>query len=361
MLQLFSTSQPTDLMKRSSTVLCLFGYCIVFASAWLKRNARALVQIVKPFLTILSSEPASYEIRMEDLNKILVETVEMLGHDSSTIDLGAHVQMKGWMREERNEGSMFSVLEDERWQIMGASLWVHMSKFLEHQLNTLPEIIDDSCSSRSLVMSEPQDNNIQLQIGLVSTTLSKLLKVVCMHISLYQSQRFALYLIQRVDGCTGTVISGMQDGPSQQRAQDKDFTGGNDGASILNNGTELASEELRRICANSKTIREAFVQENYNWLQIAQQKSSNGWSDAYISIMRECETEETSDKDRAGSPSSAAGSPLACLSPDDHPFRSTGENDVYHKKKAVPFHNPKEICKRNGELLEVLLQELLLY
>ncbi|KAL2536324.1 transducin family protein/WD-40 repeat family protein [Forsythia ovata] len=341
MLQLFSRSYPTDLMKISSTVLCLFGYCIVFASAWLQRNARALVLIVKPFLTILTSGHSSYEIKMEDLNKILTEIVVMLGHDSSTIDLGAYVQMNGWMREEQNEGPMPSMLEDERWQIIGASLWVHMSKFLEHQLNTLSEKLDDSCSSRTLAMSESEDTNLELQIGLVSSTLAKLLK--------------------RVDASNDTVLLGSQDGPSQQRAQDKDFTGGIECVNISNNDIESASEILWRTCANSKAIQGAFVQENYNWLQITKQKSSNGWSNAYIRIMRECETEEASDKeDRSGSPSSAAGSPLACLSPDDHPFRSTEENDVYQKKKAVPFHNPKEIYRRNGELLEVLLDELLL-
>ncbi|KAK6137078.1 hypothetical protein DH2020_029177 [Rehmannia glutinosa] len=239
MLQLFLRSYSKESLKLLFTILGLYEYHVLFASAWLQRNFKALLITVRPILFTLMRGSGAYEIKMEDLNKLTAEIMEMLAHDSLSVELVRHVEINGQKEEQSG-----AVPDDKIWHA-SASLWVHISKFLEHQLSILSEVLDESCSSSSLPVLDIKDNNLQ--------------------------------------------------------------------------------------------------------------KSSSGWGDAYVSITREFESEETWDKeDRFGSPSNASGSPLACLAPDDHPFKSSGDKDLVDSKKFVPFQNPKEIYKRNGELLEAL-------
>ncbi|KAI3444391.1 hypothetical protein Pfo_001056 [Paulownia fortunei] len=344
MLQLFLRSYSKDFLKSLFTILGLFEYHVLFASAWVQKNFKALLVTVRPILLTLMCGSGAYEIKMEDLNKLIAEIVEMLAHDSLCVELVTHAEIN----EQKQEQSG-AVPDDKIWH-MSASLWVHMSKFLEHQLSRLSEVLDESCSSPSLPVLELKDNNLQLQVGLVSSNLVEFLKLTCADISFYCSKQFATYLLQEVN--VSNKIFDLEDGLCQPGAEDNYQMIEN--TNLLDNGNKLLDfEQLWHICTDPKIDRGAFLQEYRNWLLYFKQKSSSGWSDAYVSITREFESEETWDKE-AGSPSHANGSPLACLSPDDHPFKSSGDKDLYDSKRVMPFQNPIEIYKRNGELLEAL-------
>lgn len=353
MLQLFLRSYSKDFLKLLFTILGLFEYHVLFASAWLQKNFKAIIVTVRPILLTLMRGSGPYEFKMEELNKLIAEIVEILAHDSQCVELGTRVEIM----EQKQEQSG-AVPDDKTWHIMGASLWVHMSKFLEHQLSTLCEVLDESCSSQSPLVLELNENNLQPEVRLASSTLVEFLKLTGSDISFYCSKQFATYLLQEVNISNRNNLLYFEDGLSQPGADDNyqmsEYT------KLLDNGNKLLDfKKLQHICNGPKIIRGAFLQEYRNWLPYFKQKSSSGWSDAYASITKEFESEETWDKeDRLGSHSRSHGSPLACLSPDDHPFKSSGDKDVYDSKRVMPFQNPKEIYRRNGELLEV---DVLLY
>ncbi|GFP88205.1 dmx-like protein 1 [Phtheirospermum japonicum] len=349
MLQLFLRSYPKESLTLLSTIIVLFEYHVFFASAWLHKNFKALLISVRPMLlTLMRGSGGAYEIKMEDLNKLIAEIVKMLAYDSLSVDLVQHVEINGHKQEQSG-----TVPDDEIWHV-SASLWVHMSKFLEHQLSILSEVLDKSCSSSSVPVLELKDNNIQLELGLVSSTLVEFLKLTCTEITFYCSKQFATYLLQEANVLKATNLFDLEGGLSQQGAEDNYQMIEN--IKLLDNGNNLLDfEQLSHICNGLKIFRGAFLQEYRNWLLHSKQKSSSGWGDAYASITREFESEETWDKeDKLDSPSHASGSPLACLSPDDHPFKTSGDKDSSDPKRFMPFQNPKEIYKRNGELLEAL-------
>ncbi|PIN24548.1 RAVE (regulator of V-ATPase assembly) complex subunit RAV1/DMX protein, WD repeat superfamily [Handroanthus impetiginosus] len=346
MLQLFLRSYSKDFLKLLFTILGLFQCHVLFASAWLQKNSKALLVTVRPILLTLARGSGSNEIKMEDLNMFLAEIVEMIAHDSLHDEFGTHVEIDGQKQEQSG-----SIPDDEISHITSASLWVHMSRFLEHQLSTLSQVLDGSCSSQSLSVLDCKDNNLEQLVGLVSRTLVEFLKLSCTGISFYCKKQFATYLLQEVNISNRTNLCCLEDGLTQ--AEHSYQTSGN--TKLLDNGKLLDFEQLRHICNDPKIIRGAFLQEYRHWLPYFKQKSSSRWSDAYVSITREFESEESWDKeDRFGSPHHASGSPLACLTPDDHPFKSSSDKDLRDSKKVMPFQNPKEICKRNGELLEAL-------
>ncbi|KAK6158907.1 hypothetical protein DH2020_006221 [Rehmannia glutinosa] len=326
MLQLFLRSYSKESLKLLFTILGLYEYHVLFASAWLQRNFKALLITVRPILFTLMRGSGAYEIKMEDLNKLTAEIMEMLAHDSLSVELVRHVEINGQKEEQSG-----AVPDDEIW---------HASASF--------------CSSSSLPVLDIKDNNLQVEVVLVSNTLVEFLKLTCAEISFYCSKQFATYLLQEVNVLNRTSLFDLENGLSQQGAEDNYHMIEN--INLLDNDSKLLDfEQLWHICTDSKIIRGAFLQEYRNWLLYFKQKSSSGWGDAYVSITREFESEETWDKeDRLGSPSNASGSPLACLAPDDHPFKSSGDKDLVDSKKFVPFQNPKEIYKRNGELLEAL-------
>ncbi|KAK4411525.1 DmX-like protein 1 [Sesamum angolense] len=344
MLRLFLGSCSEDFLTLLFPLLCLLKCHLLFASACLEKNFEALLVLVSPIMVKLIRGGADNEIKIEDLIKLLADIVEIFAHNSLT-DLGTHAQTNG-EKQERNG----VVPDDKIWPAAIASLWMHMSRFLEHQLSTLSEVLDGSGSSPSQPDVDPDDNDLQLQVRLVSNALVESLKLTCAVISFYSSKQFATYLLRNVSNRTllyfedGLSLTGGED--NYQMSED---------TKLLDCRNKLDFEHLWDTCTNPKLIRRVFLQEYRNWLPYFKEKSSSGWRDAYVRIMREFESEETCDKeDRLGSPSRARGSPLACLSPDDHPFKSSGDKDLHDPKRVVPFQNPKEIYRRNGELLEVL-------
>ncbi|XP_073278071.1 uncharacterized protein [Primulina huaijiensis] len=336
-------------------ILALVKYHVFFSSAWLHRNLNALLVIVRPILTPLMRGNVSNELTVEDLNALLSEIVEKLTHESTYVQLPTYVEIDG-RKQEQNVGSVPSAPEAKSWELMSGSLWVHMVKFLEHQLNTLPVILDGVCPSPTPSLSIPDCKNLPLEMGLVSSTLVEFLKLTKAGVSFYCSRQFVVNLLQEVDLPNKLILSYLENGFPLPELGDKYNNKSLENTEFLDSGSELSAlKKLWLICADRRITHGAFEQEYCNWLPYVKQKSFGGWGETYINISREYESEETSfKKDRLDSPTHAVGSPLACLSPDDHPFKSFGGNDMFDMKKTMPFHNPKEIYKRNGELLEAL-------
>ncbi|XP_059651214.1 uncharacterized protein LOC132298889 [Cornus florida] len=367
--KLLSVSCAEDFVKIPFLILDLFEFYVYFASAWTQRNFRGLILIVKPLIITYTKGHASYEINMEDLKKVLHQIAELLFHNILVDDIGGYVQVTKPTQHEQDEDIMYSVTEAERWQILEASLWGNVSGFLKHHLNSLSEKLNDSysfgpnCRLSSLhnfATPKPEGNNTQKHMELVSVVLAKSLMTTCVHISSYHAKQLASFLQQKAENglSTPTLLSLEEFSRSQPRALHKHVSEGSDNLHQMNSENELSAlKTLWYICADSKILCGGFTEENSKWLRYIKQKPSKGWSEIYTCIMGECEAEETCNQDgKHGNifASNGAGSSVGHLSPDDHSLLSSVRKDTLHLKEVIPFQKPKEICKRNGELLEAL-------
>ncbi|CAA0816638.1 transducin family protein / WD-40 repeat family protein, partial [Striga hermonthica] len=345
MLQLSLRSYSSESLKLLFRILLLFEYHVIFASAWLQKNFKAVIISVRPVLLTLMRGSSTFEIKMEDLAKLITEIEKMLAHELQSVDSVRHGVING-QKQEQSEA-----FPDDRIWLVSGSLWMQMSKFLEHQLNILSEL-NKSYTSSSFPLLELKDSNVQHEIGLISSMSVELMKLACAEISRNCSKQFATYLLQEVNQFKISNLFDLEGGLPQQGAEDSNKIE----CMKFENGDQLFNfEQLWHVCTELRIINGAFVREYRKWLLHYKQKSSSGWTDAYVGITREFDCEETWDEeDRFGSPSHASGSPLACLTPDDHPFKGYGVNDSNESKRFIPFQNPKEIYKRNGELLESL-------
>nr|XP_018623449.1 uncharacterized protein LOC104087701 isoform X2 [Nicotiana tomentosiformis] len=356
-MQFSSVSSAENFVGTHFTVLDLSEYLLLFASALVQRNYSVLLRIVKPLLMARTSD----ETGIKDIQKLLCETREMVAHDLPIHDAGSSVRNKNQMSQAQFGDVMLSVPE-ERWHVMVASFWGYVSSFLKHKLNVLSRKHEESGlflppgrhSSVSTSLNCVNGSDVSTHNGMVPELLAKLIKIICTHISSYCVNQFASVLLERDPGATALFWS--EDYPSQHKAPDAKLCHRNNDLDKLTGEDELSAfEALWDICSELKKANQGFVLQDQKFLQHTLLKSFKGWNEMYPSIVRECEVEETYDReDRFGSPRSAAGSPLACLSPNNHPFQSSGGKDTNHTKKVLPFRSPIEIYKRSGELLEAL-------
>ncbi|CDP08656.1 unnamed protein product [Coffea canephora] len=358
-LKLFFGSSTEDILHMPLTVIDLAEYYVYFASSWSQMNLSHLALISKPILKRFSQEDTPQEI-LKDLNKILSEIRKILADELPLNDIGAF-EINEEMRHEQAGDILVKIPEDDRWLVIVVSFWGQISSFLKHLLDLLIEVLEESSSVQSprglplltmptLSVVGPDGKDVQLPTAVLP--FSKLLDVTCSHISFYCAKQLASYLLLKGDTRITTILLSTEKDYSESFSQSKYFSQRVDTVDMWENEADLSPHEIFwHICADPKIIP-GFVKENLKWFECIKKKSSRGWVDVYASILREYEGGEIDrEDDRLGSPCKAAGSPVACLTPNEHPFIASGGKDT---EKVVPFKTPAEIYKRSGELLEAL-------
>ncbi|KAK1376621.1 DmX-like protein 2 [Heracleum sosnowskyi] len=360
MLKLFSGSADDDFIRNFFTTIDLYEYYVYFSSAMLQRNLQALIPIVKPFSVTCKNDHAHYEINWDDLYKVLPEIAELLSHNSLIDD----VRDSALSVLPDHDGNEISISRDEEWHILRAMLYRHMSGFLNNQLNSSPTV-EDSCANclpfRLFVSDSTvcglDNSNLTPQVGVVSVALTNLLKSISLHIFSKCERHLALSLLQKAgNGSSAATLKWFSE---FSRNPFKDLQNiGN--WNMKNSETELsASELLWKMCADKEFRCGDYELNNSKWLKYVKRKLPKRWIQMYKSTELECETEEICKQEgNLGSPLASngveSGSPLKGPSPDNTFFLGSGGKDAAITKKVMPFESPKEIYKRNGELLEAL-------
>lgn len=364
-LKLFSNF-CAELITKPLIILDLYEYNVYFASAWLQRNSEGLILAVKPHLITGSNDHVPSEANENNLNKLLCQIAESLAHNRSTESLAA-AQTSRLTHHEQAADMKPLIPVDERWQIIRASLWGFMSGFLKHQTDSLLEKLEDNYSFHpphelfsimsNCTRSYCEADNLKKQIELIFVLLAKPIKMTSEHISSYCATRFASFLLQKIgDRSSPPTLQWLEEfSKSQLTVHYKNLGQGIPHLSMTNNDNELSAFEcLWDFVTDPKVLSGVLALEHSKWWQYLKQKHSRGWSDECTHGTEEFEGEENCDQDdrpAKNSPSNAVASPR---SPDSPSVVSSGSKGSTTKMKFVPYQNPKEIYKRNGELLEAL-------
>ncbi|XP_022770599.1 uncharacterized protein LOC111313959 isoform X2 [Durio zibethinus] len=348
------------------TLLDLYEYYAHFASAWLQKNSEGLVLMVQPLLITYTNGHTPYEVDMSALKKMSHQVLDTVTHKTLTDDLIGGLEVDRCAEDKQVAELLHSIPEDERWHIIGAFLWQHMSRFMKHKLNSLA-ISDDSypsgfshdklssCAAGSLDF-ESDSKSIREKIKSSSWILAKLLKIALEHISSYHVKQLGLFLQQKIDnGFHLPTHVWLEEFRLSSRATHQPLTQGKD---ITNSTNQLSGFDiLWNMCADPIMITESFAQEKINWSSYFHFKPSQGWGELYKDITGEPESDESHNPEGRTSNSSfsgEAGSPSRSMFRNGHTFLSSWQKDTIMEKEVTPFQNPKEIYKRNGELLEAL-------
>ncbi|XVF33142.1 hypothetical protein REPUB_Repub17cG0142900 [Reevesia pubescens] len=348
------------------TLLDLYEYYAHFASAWLHKNSEDLVLMMQPLLITFTNGHTPYEVDMSALKKMSLQVPDTVTHKTLTDDLIGGLEVDRCAEDKQVGELLHSIPEDERWHIIGVFLWQHMSRFMKHKLDSL-SISDDnnpsgfshgklsSCAPGSFDL-ESDSKSIREKIRSLSWILAKLLKIALEHISSYHVKQLGLFLQQKVDnGFHLPTLVWLEESRLSSRAPDQHLAQGKD---ITNNTNQLSAFDiLWNMCADPSIISESFAQERINWSRYFHFKPSKGWGEVYEDITGVHESDESHNHEGRISNSSSggeAGSLSSSVFRNGHTFLSSWQKDKNMEKEVTPFQNPKEIYKRNGELLEIL-------
>ncbi|KAK6919957.1 WD40 repeat [Dillenia turbinata] len=341
-LHLICCPSIEDDIQKCFTTIDFFEYFVHIASAWLQRSYDYLIMMVEPLFTPSVDGQISYKIDMKNLRELVQKASDLLPHDRVINEVGSE------------GGDLCSIPENARWKILGACLWRHMFKFMEQQLHSIYGNIKEG---HVPVSSEPGSNSIVEQSLAFSLILAKSLETTLAHVSFYHAKQLASLLRQK-------ALGGLQD---KTLLWLRDFTHPHLGAphrhlnhdifrlDAMNSKMSLSlRKRLWDICVNPKIINEVFSQENISWSEFTNLMPSKGWIDEYSSIMGESKADEIEGGRDRTSASTRDQSPTRDLSSNNEVTLGFRVKDTTLTTGMAPFQNPKEVYKKNGELLEAL-------
>ncbi|KAI5422049.1 uncharacterized protein LOC127076092 isoform X1 [Lathyrus oleraceus] len=350
-----------DLVKKHLEILDLIEYYLYFSLAWLRRKPEALLFMVQPFL-IAHDGCNPYEVDMVNLKNLIPKVAQLLAQNSFITNT-ENLQVSKSTENKLEADTKSLVPDDERWKILGTCLWQHMSRFMISNLNlVLSKLEDESLSSsfhsyrESNTPRNVDSDSISLpeQILLVTFSLCDLLTTTVTHISSYHVKQLAEFLWRKSQNGSNVMTLEWLRQTSQSEPNHNENL---DVSELVNRkDNHLAHQLLWDHCADPKLIRDCFAQEKLNWSKDSDHKPIKEWNDLYTIMTGLHKTDDShNDESKVGklSANHEVESPVKRMFPSSHASASSNQKETTCAN-IEDFQSPREIYKRNGELLEAL-------
>ncbi|XP_014492513.1 uncharacterized protein LOC106754956 isoform X1 [Vigna radiata var. radiata] len=349
-IQLSSISK--DLIKPLLDILDFYEYYLLFSLAWLQKNSEVLLYMVEPFFVAQSNGRNPYDVDMVNLKKLIPKIGQLLAQTSSIPSI-QNLQLS-------EHDIKHSIPDDERWKIIGTCLWQHMSRFVISNLNLVLAKLEDGNLSglfrrkyaygeSCIINMDSESISLPEKIRIVSYSLCDLLITSVTHISSYHVKQHAEFLWQKVkkDLNVKTLIWLKHKSEFSQN-QNLDV-------SELGNRKDYSVHQLLwDHSADPKLIFDCFAQEKLNWPNDLDHMHAKGWNDLSMIMTGLHNTDDTcGDEFNLRSSNHEVGTPVKETSLNGHPSAGSNKKDITSTNFAV-FQSPREMYKRNGELLEAL-------
>ncbi|KAK7381980.1 hypothetical protein VNO80_00582 [Phaseolus coccineus] len=351
-IQLSSISK--DLIKTLLDILDFYEYYSHFSLAWLQKNSEVLLYMVEPFFVAQSNGHNPYDIDMVNLKKLIPKIGQLLSQTSS-IPSVQNLQLSEC-------DIKHSIPDDERWKILGTCLWQHMSRFMISNLNSVLAKLEDGNLSgpfhrkyaygESCIVSMVSESiSLPEKIRIVSYSLCDLLMTTVTHISSYLVKQHAEFLWQKVKNDLNVQ--------TLEWLKHKSEFSQNQNLKVLELGNRKdysVHQLLWDHSADPKLILDCFAQEKINWPNDLDHMHTKGWNDLSMIMSGLHKTDDTcGDNFNLSTRSSnhEVGTPVKETSLNGHPSARSNQKDITSTNFAV-FQSPREMYKRNGELLEAL-------
>ncbi|KAL3008820.1 hypothetical protein AAZX31_07G052800 [Glycine max] len=351
-----------DLVKTHLDILDLYEYYLHFSLAWLQKNSEALLYMLEPFLVAQSNDRNPYNIDIVNLKKLIPKIGQLLAQTSFMSNI-QNLQLSERAEDKLVADIKHSIPDDERWKIIGTCLWQHMSRFMIFNLNLVLAKLEDGKLSGPfhrkytygesyLINMDSESISLPEKIRLVLFSLCDLLMTTVTHISSYHVKQQAEFLWQKV----GNDLNVM----TLQWLKQKSEFSQNQNLDILELGNMKDNYSVNQLlwdrCADPKLISDCFAQEKLNWPNDLDQMNTKGWNDLSIIMTGLHKTDDTCGdgcKLSTRSSNHEVGTPVKGTSLSGNASARSNQKDITYTNFAV-FQSPREMYKRNGELLEAL-------
>ncbi|KAI4355258.1 hypothetical protein L6164_004047 [Bauhinia variegata] len=354
-----------NLITKPLDILDLYEYYLHFSSAWLQRNSEALFLIMQPFLIACAHGHNPYEVDMVSLKKLVPEIAELVAQNS-LIDNVQNLKESRCSQDKQVADLKHSIPHDERWEIIGAGLWQHMSRFMIYKLNSVLDTLEDGNFSSSVPRKygyrpstfmnlDYGSINLPEQFTLISLSLCELMRSTATHISSYRVQQLAASLCLKLENDLSAMTlewlkQSSQSESNQNQSKDVNLE------MVDRKDKDLVCQVLWDHFADPKLISDWFSQEKFNWSNYFGYMPVKGWHDLYRTMVGPQKTDDKYDSEHkvsSGFSSHEVGPPVKGL------FRSSSVSISSPKEdtncaNVTFFQNPREVYKSNGELFEAV-------
>ncbi|KAL0913039.1 hypothetical protein M5K25_016469 [Dendrobium thyrsiflorum] len=325
----------------------LVEYMMYFSRNWFSRNISGLIQMVCQIHSAFANNHDSIEVMTGERLKILHPTSDNNTSDASNDDAEVLHEFINKKNQAKLRNSLaFSIPEDERWQLIGTSLWIHNNSFANQQLSKF-------LATEKLEAEKSIADHNQFRIAVAKLTMASIA-----YVSSSLTKQLASFLREKTSkGLTVATFAWLEE--SNQHESSSLPHQSDQGVCIrqlsASEDREALAKKLWEISINAKEIYQNLLNEKVYGFTYSREKLPSSWKDFQEANLSEHVSGASHYKSEGNSSArNAVGSLFGKKILDTDSFLETTRRDSGPKLEKANFCIPTEIVKRSGELLEGL-------
>lgn len=325
-----------------SAIFDLLEFSVEFAFTWCRKDVKKLIMLIRPILDAIVTGDSSIPVKLDELMKILRQNFCGTSNNGSC---------QGRLLT-HSEDSMPPL--DEKWHVVSACLWIHLSTFVKKYLNNflVTDSLEDDCSMLDIDLINLSPflvaKFVMNSLDCISSSLTKQFASFLRHKMLKNLPSNILILLDANNCSQPGSLNYFQ----SQQIGNLDVPDNKDDESLFNLLWEI-SVKPQDICAG-------FVNGRVDCFPYNNPKLCGFWKVMERGILVEEKSDaslngSSEDKSNGAAPNNGTGRGL-----NSRIIVTDGPLDTERKhpsdERAISYFNyPRELIKRNGELLEVIV------
>ncbi|XP_020701269.1 uncharacterized protein LOC110113162 [Dendrobium catenatum] len=325
----------------------LVEYMLYFSRNWFNRNISGLIQMVCQIHSAFVSNHDSIEVLTGEQLKILHPTSDNNTGDALNDDEEVLHEFINQKNQAKLRNSLaFSIPEDERWQLIGTSLWIHNNSFTNQKLSKF-------LATQKLEAEKSIADHNQFRIAVAKLTMASIA-----YVSSSVTKQLASFLREKASkGLPVATFAWLEE--SKQHESSSLPHQSDQGICIrqlsASEDREDLAKKLWEISINAKEIYQNLLNEKVYGFTYSREKLHSSWKDFQEVNLSEHVSDASHYKSEGNSSArNAVGSLFGKKNLDTDTFLETRRRDSDPKLEKANFCNPTEIVKRSGELLEAI-------
>uniref|UniRef100_A0A0D9V1Y4 RAVE complex protein Rav1 C-terminal domain-containing protein n=1 Tax=Leersia perrieri TaxID=77586 RepID=A0A0D9V1Y4_9ORYZ len=323
------------------TVMDLLEYNIEFSFSWLCHDIKALLTTINPVIST-SANRESFQVL---LNQMMQAVRDKIRGVSTNTDGGTTNVLLSNIQQEKSEN--LTLLIDEKWHLIGISLWTRLSSFMKQFLTEFAE--------KERVELETSASAVEFK-DLISSVAAKFVMGSLHFVSSSIVKLHASFFREKLrKNLHSSVLSWLEYKLSRSRSKNSSHDQFSSTFQLANTQSiEVVFDTLWEISGNPVDVCTTFVNEEVNCFPLNNTSLTRSWKVMTEATLVDSENVLTqrSGEENHDSVSSKNNEKIQRFIDNT----SCGEGTLSPKSKGLitDFQRPRDLVRRNGELLEAI-------
>lgn len=332
---------------RITSVLDLLEYSVHMASNWFRRNTEGLILMINPIVNGSINRQASFDVRVGEMLQAMRQSSGCMVHDLLGDGLEAIPDTNVTQRQvQQSKTLLLCIPDDEMWQLIGASLWMQLSGFANYQLSEFVQKLRTEDGSTIV------DLKNELSILVAESSLTSMA-----YISSSLTRQLASFLRTKLaKSIPVTSFLWLHESVHHQSSSLTSSSNQTTPLKVADKEERVSLQKLYEISVHPVEICENFANERIVCFPHSNKRFSTAWGDLLRGPILEDDNSSLPNSKAqlnfGNNTSVTEGEPIHNNKLVTDGLAETSRSSSPHRDVTC-FHNPVEVLKRTGELLEV--------